>query len=74
MNYGEWNETIATHFFNSSNAGKYIQLYLTKEDLIKCAKTKFTGKSNEQIWNDYLYAIKYNDQEDTPFKKVISLL
>jgi hypothetical protein len=41
MNYTEWNNFIAGHFFKPENAGKDIVLYLTKQDLINYSKNGF---------------------------------
>lgn len=68
MNYLEWNKHIAGLFFNQENAGKEIHFYLTKQDLINQSKHKLTGKSDDEIWTDFICAIKYGqkEQHDSP--------
>jgi hypothetical protein len=61
MNYKQWNEIIADYFFKPENAGKDILFYLTKQDLIKLAKPFFSGKSGEDVWNDFIFAIKFGE-------------
>lgn len=63
MNYQEWNNHISKFFFRPENAGKDILFYLTKQDLIKYSRQLFSGISDEEIWADFLNAIKYGDQK-----------
>lgn len=72
MRYTEWNEHIAKCFFKPENAGKDILLYLTKQDLIKCSRQYFIGKSDQEIWNDFLNAVKYGDQENINTRNTLS--
>jgi len=58
MKYLEWNNIIALHFFNPSNAGKEIHLYLTKNDIISLARQNFSEETEEEIWTDFINSIK----------------
>lgn len=62
MNYSEWNTHIAKYFFKPENAGKNILFYMTKQDLINYSRILLSSKSDEEIWSDYIYAIKYGQQ------------
>ncbi len=68
MNYFEWNEQIAKIFFKPENAGKDILFYLTKEDLIKYSRANFNGTTDENIWADFIHAIKFDQQEENDFR------
>lgn len=63
MTYLEWNEHIAKLFFKPENAGKDILFYLTKHDLIKYSRPIFSSTSDEEIWADFIQAIKFDLQE-----------
>ncbi|MBL7854251.1 MAG: hypothetical protein JNL17_07625 [Cyclobacteriaceae bacterium] len=63
MTYVDWNNHIANLFFKSENAGKNILFYLTQQDLIKHARPLFSTRSDEEIWMDFINAIKYGEQE-----------
>ena len=58
MNYLAWNNIIGGYFFNPSNAGKDIHLYITKEEIIALAKEFFPEESNDLIWKDFIRALK----------------
>lgn len=58
MQYLEWNNIIAEYFFNSANAGKDIHLYTTKADIIHLANENFIEESEDEIWDDFIIAIK----------------
>lgn len=62
MNYPKWNNIISEYFFNESNAGKDIFLYLTRQDVINLGKKLISGKSNEEIWLDYINAIRNGNE------------
>lgn len=62
MTYPEWNNHIAKYFFKPENAGKNILFYMTKQDLINYSRQLLHGKSDEEIWNDFIHAIKYDQQ------------
>jgi len=64
MNYSEWNEHIAKYFFKPENAGKNVLFYLTKHDLIRYSIQYFGGKTDEDIWIDYINAIKYKQYDN----------
>lgn len=68
MTYSEWNNHIAKYFFKPENAGKDILFYLTKQDLIKYSRQLFSGTSDEEIWADFLSAIKYGEQEKSDLR------
>lgn len=68
MKYSEWNNHIARYFFKPENAGKDILFYLTKQDLIKYSRQLFSGTSDEEIWADFLRAIKYGEQEPSDLR------
>lgn len=67
MTYLEWNEHIAKLFFKPDHAGKDILFYLTREDLIKYSRANFTGTTDENIWADFIHAIKFDQQEENDF-------
>lgn len=58
MKYLEWNNIIASYFFNPFNAGKDIHLYLTKNDIINLARLYFEIESDDEIWSDYITSLK----------------
>lgn len=64
MKYNEWNDCIASYFFNPDNAGKDIHFYLTKSDLINQGRKHLPEKNDNDIWNDYLTAIKFDGRDD----------
>jgi hypothetical protein len=64
MNYFEWNDHIAGLFFNPANGGKNIHFYLTKLDLIKHSRHFFSVTSDDEIWDDFINAIKYDQKVD----------
>lgn len=72
MNYKEWNEHIAKHFFKPENAGKDILFYLTQQDLINYTRHYFSGATDEEIWNDFVKAIKYDEHKKNNFIKPYS--
>lgn len=58
MQYLEWNNIISEYFFNPANAGRNIHLYTTKADIIHLASKYFEEESEDEIWNDFIIAIK----------------
>lgn len=60
MKYSEWNDSIGNYFFNSDNAGKDIHFYLTKSDLINLGRKNLPEKDDNDIWNDYITAVKFD--------------
>ena len=58
MNYLEWNNLIGQHFFNTANAGKDVYLYITKNEIIELAGNSLPATSPEEIWSDFIKAIK----------------
>lgn len=58
MNFLEWNNHIAKHFFNPDQAGKDIHLFITKQEIINLAKQNFGEETDQKIWEDYLLKLK----------------
>jgi hypothetical protein len=58
MNYLEWNNLIANHFFNLDNAGKNIHLFITKQEIINLGRGNFNEETDEEIWADFLRKLK----------------
>jgi len=52
MNYLEWNDSIARHFFNEENAGKEILLYVNDEILTEI------GRANGCDVDDFVISVK----------------
>lgn len=52
MNYSEWNNRIAEHFFNAEMAEKSVYLYVTKELLNEL------GSHEGVDWNDFINALE----------------
>lgn len=58
MKFIEWNNIISEYFFNAANAGKNIHLYITQKEIVHLAKKCFEEESEDEIWNDFIVAIK----------------
>jgi hypothetical protein len=58
MNFLEWNNHIAKHFFNPDQAGKDIHLFITKQEIINLAKENFEEETDQEIWEDYIRKIR----------------
>ena len=58
MNFLEWNNHIAKHFFNLDQAGKNIHLFITKQEIINLARENFIEETDEEIWIDFLGKLK----------------
>ena len=58
MNFLDWNNIIAKHFFNPDQAGKDIHLFITKQEIINLAKENFSDETDQEIWEDYLRKLK----------------
>jgi len=67
MTYFEWNDHIASLFFKPENAGKNVQFYISKHDLIKHSRSVLGSSSDEEIWNDYIEAIKWGIETSNDF-------
>ncbi|MES2429358.1 MAG: hypothetical protein V4556_00395 [Bacteroidota bacterium] len=63
MNYFDWNNLLFSYFFKPENAGKNVLFYLTKYDLIRYSRQNFTGLSDDEIWKNFITAIKYGEQK-----------
>lgn len=57
MKYLEWNNIISTYFFNPSNAGNDVYLYLTKNDIVQIARQYFTEETEDEIWADFINSV-----------------
>jgi hypothetical protein len=71
MTYSDWNNIISNYFFNSGNAGKNVYLYLTKEELIKIGQRHLYGKTETEVLNNFINAIKYS-QVSTSTSEAVS--
>ena len=58
MKYLEWNHIIGEYFFNPSNAGKEILLYITKKEVSELGLRKGGFVSESASWEDYCEALK----------------
>ncbi|RZJ56302.1 MAG: hypothetical protein EOO44_00090 [Flavobacterium sp.] len=58
MNFLEWNNHIAKHFFNPNQAGRDIHLFITKQEIINLAKENFEEETDQEIWEDYLRKLR----------------
>jgi len=58
MKYLQWNNIISAYFFNSTNLGKDIYLYLTRKDIINIARQYFNEETEDEIWADFITSIK----------------
>ena len=70
MTYNEWNNHIASIFFKPENAGKDIAFYLTKNDLIKSSRPLFTGSNDDEVFTDFINAIKYKQDSNLTYSPV----
>jgi hypothetical protein len=59
MDYLEWNNAIASHFFNEANSGKDVYLYATRSDIISWGREtqQFQESTDDEIWADFVQAI-----------------
>lgn len=71
MTYSEWNNHIAKYFFKPENAGKNVLFYMTKQDLINYSRQHLSGKSDEEIWNDFIHVIKFDQQDENDLNDLI---
>lgn len=58
MNFLDWNNQIARHFFNPEQAGKDIHLFITKQEIVNLAKENINIETDEEIWDDFLRKLK----------------
>lgn len=70
MTYNEWNNHIASIFFKPENAGKNIAFYLTKNDLIKSSRLLFTGLNDDEVFADFVKAIKFDQDSNLMYSPV----
>lgn len=60
MTYLQWNNLIGSHLFNEDMAGREVQLFVTKEDVVRLGQKsgQFDGKSDSDIWEDFIRAVR----------------
>lgn len=58
MNFLQWNNHIAQHFFSPGQAGRDIHLFITKQEIINLARENFNGELDSVIWEDFLRKLK----------------
>ncbi len=59
MTYLEWNNIISEYFFNPTNAGTDVYLYLTQTDIVQLAEHHYDqDEDKNKIWADFIGAIK----------------
>lgn len=63
MKYLEWNHIIGEYFFNPSNAGEEVLLYVTKKEISELGICKSGFTSESQSWDDYCNAVKFGFPE-----------
>jgi len=71
MNFLEWNNHIARHFFNPDRAGKDILLFITKQEIINLAKENFDGETDKEIWEDFLRKLRNGLPGSSGFPDII---
>lgn len=57
MDYLKWNYILASYFFNEQNAEKPVNLFITKDEIIKIGEQYFSQPQNEIVWNDFVAAV-----------------
>lgn len=58
MKYLEWNNAIGAYLFKPDNAGNNMHIYVSKPDIVNIGRKLASGKSDEEIWGDFLSRIK----------------
>lgn len=58
MNYLQWNNAIGNWFFNQEKAEEEVYLFISRYDIIKIGKEIGLAGSDEEIFLDYIDAIK----------------
>ncbi len=58
MKYLQWNNVIGEYFFNPSNEGEEVLLYVTKKEISELGVNKFGFLSDSESWDDYCKSIK----------------
>lgn len=77
MNYKSWNDLISGFFFNEEMYEKEVMLYITKEDIINIGKKELFQFRDEDIWNDFIRALKdgyHGKVDDTNLLETLLLL
>jgi len=57
MDYIKWNNILASNFFNEENAEKPVNLFITKDEIIKTGELHIGNSSPGIVWNDFINAI-----------------
>ena len=57
MHYYEWNNLIGNQLFNVRQAGVPVYLAVRKKEIIDLGKQQ-TGFSDEEVWKDFVKAIR----------------
>lgn len=52
MKYLEWNNLLASYFFNETQSESLVNLFITKEDIINIGSENF-NITRENVWNDF---------------------
>ena len=58
MNYLEWNNSLGKWFFNEEKAEQEVGLFISKHDVVKIGKELGLDKDDEEIFIDYIDAIR----------------
>ncbi|HZW40287.1 MAG TPA: hypothetical protein VFF33_13395 [Ignavibacteriaceae bacterium] len=58
MDYLKWNNKIAANFFNEEMEDREVHLYISKSDIIEIGKSMLDDLIEEEIWADYIKALK----------------
>src|SRR5680860_564317 len=58
MNYIEWNNAIGKFYFNSGKAEKDVNLFISKEDIIRIGKENGLSKKDKKIFKNFIRAIR----------------
>ncbi|WP_166921105.1 hypothetical protein [Flavobacterium poyangense] len=65
MKYLEWNHIIGEYFFNPSQAGNEVLLYITKKEISELGIQKFNFTDEAESWEDFCKAIRGRFPETT---------
>lgn len=59
MDYTSWNNALGEYFFNEEKSEQEVFLFITKFDIVNIGKEKGVAGNNEEIFLDYINAIKF---------------
>lgn len=60
MNFIEWNNLIARHFFKPECAGKEVHLFITRGDIVEMGRPGMEeDHTDEDIWRNFLSTLRY---------------